>query len=147
MFSDFLNLSGISTKTISEPKIQETPTIQIIQCMRKINAFSHNCTRDRKNDMDTKIEINRRIGIPLFIPIIGMLSCFLLSTRRESKSSAYNKYIYFLLGFSFLVIAEITVRYSGFSIRHTFFYYLFPAIMFPLIYFNLIRKFKYENLK
>lgn len=142
-----LNLSGISTKTISEPKIQETPTIQIIQCMRKINAFSHNCTRDRKNDMDTKIEINRRIGIPLFIPIIGMLSCFLLSTRRESKSSAYNKYIYFLLGFSFLVIAEITVRYSGFSIRHTFFYYLFPAIMFPLIYFNLIRKFKYENLK
>jgi len=142
-----LNLAGISTKTISEPKIQETPTIQIIQCMRKINAFSQNCTRDRKNAMDTKIEINRRIGIPLFIPIIGMLSCFLLSTRRESKISAYNKYIYFLLGFSFLVIAEITVRYSGFSIKHTFFYYLFPAIMFPLIYFNLIRKFKYENLK
>ena len=30
-----INLSGISTKTISEPKIQETSTIRIINCLLK----------------------------------------------------------------------------------------------------------------
>ena len=30
-----LNLSGISTKSISEPKMQETPTMQILRCLQK----------------------------------------------------------------------------------------------------------------
>ena len=30
-----LNLSGISTKSILEPKMQETPTIQIFLCLQK----------------------------------------------------------------------------------------------------------------
>jgi len=46
----------------------------------------------------------------------------------------------------FLVGAEIMVRYSGVSWNHTAVYYLVPIGFLLLIYFFLIKSFKYENL-
>jgi len=96
--------------------------------------------------MDNRIEINKRFGMPIFIPLLSLVCSFLLSSRRDKKTYSYNKYIYFAIGFTILALAEIIVRYSGISWTHTFFYYLFPLGMIPLFYFILIRKFKYENL-
>jgi len=96
--------------------------------------------------MDNRIEINKRFGMPIFIPLLSLVCSFLLSSRRDKKNYSYNKYIYFATGFIILAIAEIMVRYSGISWTHTSFYYLFPLSMIPLFYFTLIRKFKYENL-
>jgi len=143
-----LNLSGISTKSISEPKMQETTTIKILECIINNNTSSdmHNCTPSKKSFMDTKIEINKRFGIPIFIPLIALICSFLLSSRKDKKIYHYNKYIYFLIGFTVLALAEISVRYSGISWTHTTIYYLSPLGMLPLVYLNLIRKFKYENL-
>ena len=96
--------------------------------------------------MDTKIEINKRFGMPIFIPLISLICCFLLSSRRDKKIYNYNKYIYFLLVCNF-ILAEITVRYSGNSWNHSIVYYLFPFVINYLYFIGiLIRKFKYENL-
>jgi len=59
----------------------------------------------------------------------------------------FNKYIYFFIGFVLLITAEISVRYSGASWNHTAIYYLIPTGIIPLLYFTLVRKFKYENLR
>jgi len=143
-----LNLYGISTKSISEPKMQETSTLKILKCIKNNNVSNsmHNCTNSKKSFMDTKIEINKRFGMPIFIPLISLVCSFLLSSRRDKKTYKYNKYIYIFIGFAILVMAEISVRYSGISWSHTVFYYLFPLLMVPLFYLFLIRKFKYENL-
>tara|TARA_Y100000590_G_C15738483_1_gene1019409 strand:- start:4055 stop:5179 length:1125 start_codon:yes stop_codon:yes gene_type:complete len=141
-----INLSGLSTKTISETKIQETSTLNLVNCMRDKNKFKHNCSKNEKNLKDTKIELNKRFGMPLFIPLITLICCFLLTTRREKKIYTYNKHIYFILGFAILVASEITVRYSGLSFNHTLSYYFLPVALLPLIYLFLIRAFKYENL-
>ena len=141
-----LNLSGMSTKSISDPKIQETPTIQIMRCLQKKNIIAHNCDRSKKSLKDTKIEINKRFGMPLYILLIALISCFLLTSEKDTKIFYFNKYIYFFIGFLILALAEMIVRYSGISWNHTLFYYLIPVIMSPLIYFALIRTFKYENL-
>ena len=142
-----IKFSGLSTKTISEPKIQETSTIQIINCMKSENKNTHNCRRHEKNLRDTKAEINRRFGMPIFIPLVALISCFLLRSRREEKISGLYNYICFFIGFSILVGSEITVRYSGISWNHTAVYYLIPIALLPLVYFFLIRTFKYENLR
>jgi len=141
-----LNLSGLSTKSISEPKIQETSTLQILRCLKKNNIIRHNCDKSKKSMMDTKIEINKRFGMPIYIPLISLISCFLLTSRKDKKMFYLNKYIYFFIGFLILTLAEIIVRYSGISWNHTFIYYLIPLGMSPLLYFALIRTFKYENL-
>ena len=140
------NLSGISTKSISQPKIQETSTLQILKCVqnKKINIL--NCNPTEKTMMNLKIEINKRIGMPFFIPLMALICSFLLMSQRDKKIYQYNKYIYFFVGFIILTLAEITVRYSGNSWNYTAIYYLIPAGMVPLFYFALIRKFKYENL-
>ena len=141
-----LNLSGISTKSISEFKIQETSTLNVIRCMQSKNIERHNCTRGKNEDVNLRIEINKRFGMPIFLPLIGFITCFLLSSRREKKSYHYNKYIYFFIGLLVIIGSEITVRYSGISIKHTALYYLLPVGVLPLIYFYLIKLFKYENL-
>ena len=140
------NLSGISTKSISQPKMQETSTLQILKCIqnKKINIL--NCNPTEKTMMNLKIEINKRIGMPFFIPLMALICSFLLSSQRDKKIYQFNKYIYFFVGFIILTLAEITVRYSGNSWNYTAIYYLIPAGMVPLFYFALIRKFKYENL-
>ena len=142
-----INLSGISTKTISEPKIQEISSFEIIRCMslQFYNRDTSSC-RYGKNYLDTKIEINKRLGMPFFIPLISLVCCFLLSSRKDNKFYFYNKYIYFFLGFVILVASEISVRYSGLSWNHTFFYYLIPILLIPVFYFLLLKTFKYENL-
>ena len=141
-----INLSGLSTRTISEPKIQETSTIDVIKCMTNKYKNTSNCGRHAKNIMDTKAEINRRFGMPIFFPLVALISCFLLTSRRERKISGMYKYIYGFLGVLLLIVSEITVRYSGISLNHTVIYYLIPVGLIPLIYFILLKTFKYENL-
>ena len=141
-----LNLSGISTKGISEPKMQETSTIQILRCLKQNNIIRHNCDDSKKSLMDTKIEINKRFGMPIYIPLISLICCFLLTSRKDTKMFYLNKYIYFFIGVLILVLAEIIVRYSGISWNHTIIYYLLPIGTAPLFYLALIRAFKYENL-
>ena len=143
----FLNIAEISTKSITETKIQETSTIRILRCLQNKNVILHNCGPITKNSrMNTKIEINKRFGMPFYIPLLALICCFLLDSRRDRKIYNLNKYICFFVGFIILVAAEISVRYSGISWNHTAMYYLVPAGMIPLLYFILIRKFKYENL-
>jgi lipopolysaccharide export system permease protein len=141
-----LNFAGISAKSISEPKMQETSSFQIIQCILAkgiINVHNCNTAGSLKN---IRVELNKRAGMPLAIPLIALISSFLLSSRRDKKNYIYNKYIYFFLGFSLLTLLEILVRYSGISWGHTLIYYLVPLLAMPIFYIILIKKFKYENV-
>ena len=144
-----LNFSNLTTKSITEPKIQETSTLKIFNCIinKNIEKKSHNCTQNNlKTLRDNKIEFNKRFGMPIYIPLISLICSFLLASRREKKSYIYNKYIYFFICFVILAMSEILVRYSGLSWNYTFIYYLLPMTLLPLFYFSLIKKFKYENL-
>jgi lipopolysaccharide export system permease protein len=140
------DLGGLSTKTTSQPKIQETSTKKLINCMLGKSESLHNCSPDKKSISESNIEINKRFGMPIFLPLIGLICCFLLSSRKEKKIYNYYKYIFFLIGFLILVSAEISVRYSGISLIHSIIYYFLPIILLPLIYLYLIITFKYENL-
>ena len=110
------------------------------------NIIVHNCDDSKKSLMDTKIEFNKRFGMPIYIPLISLVCCFLLASRKDKKMYYLNKYIYFFIGFLILTLAEIIVRYSGTSWDSTFIYYLIPIGASPLFYFALLRAFKYENL-
>jgi len=140
------DLSGITTKSISEPKLQETSTIKIARCIKDKNVNEHNCKTNEKAIMNIRIEINKRFGMPIFIPLISLVCSFLLSSRIDKKIYNYNKYIYFFISFTILAFSEIMVRYSGMSWLHTIIYYSVPLGMITLFYLTLIRKFKYENL-
>ena len=142
-----LKLDDIQTRSIVQTKIQETSSKTLIECyFDRENKKILNCPRDHRKT-DVLSEINRRFGMPLYIPVITLIICFLLNQREENKFKNYYKYFYTVISFLILVIAEILVKYSGKSFTNSIIYYLAPFTMMPLIYFEIIRNFLYENLR
>ena len=144
-----INLSYFDTKTTTYPKIQENNTLSLLNCIKpfldegKTTLLEFQC-RARIDDITA--ELNRRFGMPLYIPVISIVICYLLSSRKESKYYFFQKYIVFITAFTILVFAEIMVRYSGNSALGSIIYYSLPPLLILLNYLNLIRIFKFENL-
>jgi lipopolysaccharide export system permease protein len=144
-----INLSSFSTKTTTFPKIQENNTLSLLNCIKpfldegKTTLKKFQC-RARIDDITA--ELNRRLGMPLYIPFISIIICYLLSSRKESKYFSFQKYIVFIAAFIVLVLAEILVRYSGQSVFNSIIYYSLPLSLILLNYLYLIRIFKFENL-
>ena len=144
-----INLSYFDTKTTTYPKIQENNTLSLLNCIKPFldegkTTLSEPQCRARIDDITA--ELNRRFGMPLYIPIISIIICYLLSSRKESKYYFFQKYIVFITAFTILVFAEIMVRYSGNSALSSIIYYSLPPLLILLNYLNLIRIFKFENL-
>ena len=142
-----LNLSGMKTKSIIQTKVQETRSDYLLKCLIKINDQEKllNCPEKRK--IEVLAEINRRFGMPLYVPFVALLCSFLLINREESKYAGMYKYYYGSMSLLILVMAEILVRYSGFSYYYSLIYYLFPVIFMPILYLELARRFSSDNLK
>ncbi len=144
-----LNLSGLKSKSITQAKVQETKSLNLVNCLFRQESFSGtdellNCPSEDK--IEVLAEINRRFGMPLYVPFIALLCSFLLINREESKFNNLHKYFYGGLAFITLIGAEILVRYSGSSFFYSLIYYLFPIIFIPILYFGVLRKFSRENL-
>ena len=142
-----LLLEGMKTKSITQPKLQETSSGILVKCLfgKKNEKKLLNCAERSK--LDAMSEFNRRFGMPLYIPYVALLSSFLLISRNDSKRKSIYKYFYFGGAFVTLVMAEILVRYSGKSLTYSMLYYLVPIISIPILYLILFRKFYFENLK
>ena len=85
-----MQMEGLKTKSIIMPKIQETSSKILIECMtsKSKNIKILNCPKtDAK--IDTLAELNRRFGMPLYIPAISLILSFLLISRNESKEKIY----------------------------------------------------------
>ncbi len=148
-----LFFDNLKTKSIIYPKVQETPSKVLLDCFFK--KTTHTLLKgDKDLECNTKeervevlAEINRRFGMPLYIPLLALFSSFLLVSREETKVKGWYKYFYFGLAFTILITAEILVRYSGKSLTYGLFYYLLPLLCIPVLYIELIRRFYYENLR
>ena len=141
-----LNLQGMKAKSITKAKVQETRSEVLIKCLLS-NKESKllNCPSEGK--IEVLSEMNRRLGMPLYIPFISLICSFLLINREEDKLNFFYKYFFGAISFVTLVLAEILVRYSGLSYTYSIIYFLIPLISMPILYLEIIRRFVYENLK
>ena len=124
-----LNLSGMKTKSITQAKVQETKSETLISCFLETSNKKKllNCPSEEK--IEVLAEINRRFGMPLYVPFVALLCSFLLINREESKFNNLYKYFY------------------GSSYYYSLVYYLFPVIFIPILYLEILRKFSSENLR
>ena len=147
-----LFFDNLKTKSIIYPKVQETSSKILLNCFFKktthtlLEGDKDLKCHTKEERVEVLAEINRRFGMPLYIPLLSLLCSFLLVSKGENKTKGRYKYFYFGLAFVILLIAEILVRYSGKSLTHGLFYYLLPLFCIPVIYIELIRRFHYENL-
>ena len=137
--SDF-NLSNLDTDIIKINKIQETSTFLLIECVKKfINKnekkniiFSQNCSR---NNLDNVYkELYKRFIVPLYIPILILISLLTINKSKENVNySRYRLYI-FLFGLFLIIFSETTLRFINAAYSHNIKISLIPIIIFFLIY-------------
>ena len=140
-----INLENLSTSTIKTPKLQETPTHDLLRCI--LQSYPENilnCTKSAEKEIKTVL--NRRFVLPFYIPIISLLCSFLMIRVEEKKNYFFNKYSIFILSFFILLYAELIVRYTGISKIINVLFMISPLILIPIIYSLLIYKFSRESV-
>jgi len=135
-----LSISNFSTRTIKDPKIQETSSYSLLQCLKKKNSAKHlqNCSTKKKKG-EVIETLSRRAGMPLYIPLISVIVSFLLIYKKEKKYNYLKKYIIFIFAFIILLFAEMLLRFTGFSLINSTLYFLTPVVLFVVLYFLLIK--------
>ncbi len=140
-----INLTNLSTDTIKTPKLQETPTFDLLQCIfQSYEKKILNCKKSAEKEIKTVL--NRRFVLPFYIPIISLLCSFLIIRVEEKKSYFLNKYSIFSLSFLVLLYAELIVRFTGISQIINILFIISPLILVPTIYLFLIYKFSKESI-
>ncbi len=105
------NLSKFSTKSTIFPKIQETNSIKLIECLssfinNKEGFFERLFVCDESSVNAVLQEMYKRLIIPLYIIVVGFVaSCLVIKSKNQFDSIKF-KSIIFILGFVFVVFSE-----------------------------------------
>jgi len=139
-----LNINSFTTRTITGFKIQETSSLNLINCIFEIQKKNLQiCSTDKKEEIEN---VSRRLIKPLYITLIALLSSFLLIYKKEKKSAFVKKYFIFFITFIILILSEILLKFSGLSKLNFFTYLLIPIILFCAIYIALVITFNKEKI-
>ena len=147
-FENFeFNLSKFSSKTMVIPKIQENKSSNIVKCYLNksnlnkkfyINYNELRCAEGGKKDIIQ--EIFKRFYHPFFIPILCLIACVQIINNRFNKNYTFYKVMIFILGFITLFTSEILIKYTGNNLTQDIFIFIFPIIVFLLIYLFVLKK-------
>ena len=142
-----LSLINVSTRTIKQLKIQETSSSSLLRCFfdPKNNTNLTNCS---VNNLQVEVAqtLSRRLGAPLYIPLISIIVSFLLIYKKEKKYNFLKKYVLFIFSFLILIFAEILLKYTGFSSGATISYFILPIVVSVIFYIYLIQKMITEKI-
>ena len=138
------NLSNLNSKTIKKAKIQELPSSKIIKC--SLSLLNENiyidemfrCEKSRLKNLNQ--EIYKRFIKPFYIPLLALISCFLLTFSKVQDNFTLKSTKVFLYVFLALVISETLMRYAEDSKIQFIFIILVPFIFYFLIYNYLIKR-------
>ena len=134
-----VDLSDLTTTTIKEPKLQELSTIKLLNCFKTNIIKEKFCNENFKKEIIPNL--NRRIILPFYIPVISLICSFLL-IRSEKK--IFNKLNVFAGCFIIILFTELAIRYTGINNYLLIFFIIFPFALSIIFYLYLIFKFSNE---
>ena len=150
--TDF-NLSNFDDNTTTYKKTQEVTTLNLIKCYHKLMNFKflridenfkvENCRNDNIDNILK--ELYKRIIIPLYIPVLILISLLLIFKSKENINYPKYRLIIFLIGFSTIVISEMTIRLINEDLLKNIKFFSIPIILVISLYLNYF--FRFKNLK
>jgi len=142
-----LSLNKMTTRTIKKPKVQETSSRLLLECIYDQNDNLNQTDCSRNNYKNEAVQtLSRRLGTPLYIPLISIIVSFLLIYKKEKKYTFLKKYMLFVISFIILIFAEILLKYTGFSTMVVSFYFILPIATSFLFYMYLFKKIMNEKI-
>jgi lipopolysaccharide export system permease protein len=135
-----IDLSDLNSATIKKPKLQETSTLKLLNCFIKKTFANQICENKLKEEITSVL--NRRIFLPLYIPVLSLICCLQLI---KSQRRYLNKFSIFVYSFILVLFAELTVRLTGINILMRISFIILPFILTFLFYSFLLFKFSKET--
>ena len=130
-----INLNNFNTSVIKDPKLQETATIDLLNCLILKRMNGEFCKKDIQEEVIPVL--NRRIILPIYLPIITLICSFLLFNKNRGF---INEIKIFISCFLLLICTEIFLKYTGLNQFIKVGYIVLPLILFFILY-------SYLNLK
>jgi len=141
--SSEMTLSNLDSDVIKVYKIQETRTNELLKCLDRYyktyliiskdsNLFIQNCTVENLGNIFK--ELYKRIFIPLYLPILILISVSLIMCSKENINYSKFRILNFLLGILIIIISEISLKFINEAFLKNLFIYFLPFIVFIKIY-------------
>ena len=90
-------------------------------------------------------ELFDRLIKPLYLFLIAIVSCFLLTQYKENHKYKFHKSHIFFYGFIIIVFSEMSVNFAGKNFTNTLVFYLMPLIFILFGYLTLKNKLIYKK--
>ncbi len=147
--TDF-NLSNFEDNTTTYKKTQEVATKDLIKCYHNLmdlkflnideNFEVENC---RSENIDNILkELYKRVIIPLYIPVLILISLLLIFKSKENINYPRYRVFIFLIGFSTIILSEMTIRLINVDLIKNLKIFVIPIILIIILYFIYLIKFK-----
>ncbi len=150
--TDF-NLSNFEDNTTTYKKTQEVATLDLIKCYHNLMNFNflkidknfkvENCKNDNIDNIIK--ELYKRIIIPLYIPVLILISLMLIFKSKENTNYSKYRILIFLIGFITIILSEMTIRLINEDFLKNLKFFVIPIILVVSLYFNYLIRFK--NMK
>ena len=150
--TDF-NLSNFEDNTTTYKKTQEVATLDLIKCYHNLMNFNflnidknfkvENCKNDNIDNIIK--ELYKRIIIPLYIPVLILISLMLIFKSKENINYSKYRIFIFLIGFITIILSEMTIRLINEDFLKNLKFFVIPIILVVSLYFNYLIRFK--NMK
>jgi lipopolysaccharide export LptBFGC system permease protein LptF len=134
-----IDLSKYSTKTITDSKIQEISSRDILSCLSslkketKIQFINFDCSKRIEKNLFQ--EMYKRTFKPFYIILIASIVSFLV--LKSHVHSSYNrwKFTIFLIGTFFVILSEVSINLISKNMINNTFSILFIMITFLTLYY------------
>ena len=130
------DLNKFTTKTTTFPKVQEQSTLKLFNCAHSlINEninfrYYENMHCEKSYLKNIKQELLKRIFLPLYLPLLALVACFLILKSKDNHEYTNLKFKLFLIGIIFLIISEVSIRYAGLNNKYNLIFILIPITLF-----------------
>ena len=148
-----LNMSSQDSGIIKVDKIQETSTLNIVECLNrfiniqknknKSTKFIQNCTIENLDNIYK--ELYKRFLIPLYIPTLILISRMLIIYSKENINYTKYRLFIFLIGLVIIIFSETTQKLINDDLNYNLKIYIIPIIIFMLFYFSVSSKLKFKQ--
>ena len=150
--SDF-SLDNLNTNTVYQTKTQEMPSKFLIACIKQLNfsnsaSFKQDITNcSEKNLYNIYKELHKRLVVPFYLPILILISFFLVVYSKENSNYIKLKYMVFSSGVILIVFSESILKFITNEFNHNVIIFSLPIIIFFITYSTLCFLFKKPKFK
>ena len=147
--TDF-NLSNFEDNTTTYKKTQEVATVDLIKCYHNLMGLKYlnidesfeveNCKTENIDNILK--ELYKRLIIPLYIPVLILVSLLLIFKSKENINYPKYRIFIFMIGFMTIILSEMTIRLINEDLFKNIKFFIIPIILVISLYSNYFIRFK-----